>query len=140
MVQSPIFQSPTGSALQMGSRTMTLTSAGQVQALDALFASPKFVGCYQQYVQALVAGAAPGAVAQVQSVTLPQPSSVQSYGVVTTYVIPGAGTEVVGEAYMLGGRLVSVLQPTTNGPAVPGDVFTQAYDAMSGRMSAAAGR
>ena len=89
---------------------------------------------------ALAAGAVPGATAQVQSVTLPQPSGVQSYGVVTTYTIPGSGTEVVGDAFMLGGRIVSILQPTTNGPAIPGDVFTQAYDAVSGRVSAAANR
>ena len=105
-----------------------------------VFTSPTFASCYQQYVGALVAGAVPGATAVAQSVTLPQPTSVQSYGMVTTYTIPGVGTEVVGDAYLLGGRIVSVLQPTTNGPAVPGDVFTQAYDAVSGRMSAAAGR
>jgi len=140
LVQSPVFQDPTGSALEMGSRTMTLTSPGQVQALDGVFTSPKFVGCYQQYMGALVAGAVAGATAQVQAVTLPEPPAVQSYGVVTTYTIPGSGTEVVGDAYMLGGRSVSILQPTTNGPAVPGGVFTEAYDAVSGRVSAAASR
>jgi hypothetical protein len=105
-----------------------------------VFTSPKFVGCYQQYMGALVAGAVAGATAQVQAVTLPEPPAVQSYGVVTTYTIPGSGTEVVGDAYMLGGRIVSILQPTTNGPAVPGGVFTEAYDAVSGRVSAAASR
>jgi len=140
LVQSPTFQSAAGSSFEMGSKTMTLASPGQVQALDAVLANPKFDGCYQQYATALAAGAVPGATAAVQSVTLPAPTQVQSYGIVTTYTLPGQGTEVVGDAWMLGGRVVTVLSPSTDGPAISSTVFTQAYDAVVGRVAAAAGK
>jgi len=138
MVPSPTFQSPAGTAMEMGSKTMTLASPGQVQALDAIFTNPKFDLCYQQYAGSLAAGAVTGATAQVQPVTLTGPAGVQAYGVITTYALPGAGTEVVGDAYLLGGRIVTVLQPSTNGPAIPGEVFTPAYDAVVARVAAAA--
>ncbi len=140
LVQSPTFQSAAGSTVEMGSKTMTLASPGQVQALDAVFTNPKFDACFQQYAGAVAAGAVPGATAAVQPVTLTGPTGVQAYGVVTTYTLPGAGTEVVGDAYMLGGRVVSILTPSTNGPAIPGDVFSPAFDAVAGRVAAAAGK
>ncbi len=138
LVQSPTFQSAAGTAMEMGSKTMTMASPGQVQALDAVFTNPKFDVCFQQFVSALAAGAVPGATVQVQPVTLTGPAGVQTYGVVSTYTLPGTGTEVVGDAYMLGGRVVTELQPSTNGPAIPGGVFTPAYDAVVGRVAAAA--
>ncbi len=138
LVQSPIFQSAAGSSFEMGSKTITMASPGQVQALDGVFTDAKFDTCYQQYAAALAAGAVPGATAAVQPVTLPSPAGVQSYGLVTTYTLPGAGTAVVGDAWMLGGRVVSVLQPTTSGAAIPGAVFTPAYTAVVGRVAAAA--
>ena len=61
----------------------------------------------------------------------------QTYGVVTTYTVPGAGTQVVGDAYILGGRVISVVQPSTNGPAIPVSVFTPAFDAVAARVAAA---
>ena len=102
----------------MGSRTMTLTSPGQVQAVEPVFTNPKFDACYQQYLSALAVGAVAGATVAVQPVTLGAPTGVQTYGVVSTYTIPGAGTEVVGDAFILGGRAVTILQPSTNGPAI----------------------
>ena len=140
LVQSPMFQGAAGSAFEMGSKTMTLASPAQVQALDAVFTNPKFDTCYQQYMGALATGAVPGATAQVQPVTLNGPPGVRSYGVVTTYTLPGAGTEVVGDAYLLGGRVVTVLQPSTSGAAIPADVFTPAYDAVAARVAAASGK
>ena len=138
LVQSPMFESAAGSSLQMASRTTTMTSAGQVQALDAVFANPKFVTCFQQYRTTLAQAVVPGATVAVQAVTLTAPKGVQSYGVVSTYALPGAGTEVVGDAYLLGGRVVTVIQPSTNGGVIPSDVFALAYDSVSGRVAAAA--
>ncbi len=140
MAQSPTFLSAAGSSLEMGSKTMTLASPGQVEALDGIFTNPKFDGCYQQYASALAAGTVSGGAAQVQPVTLSGPTGVQAYGVVTTYTLPGSGTEVVGDAYLLGGRVVSILQPSTSGAAIPGDVFTPAFDAVAGRVAAASSR
>ena len=140
LVQSPTFQSAAGSTVEMASKTTTLGSPGQVQALDAAFSSPKFVPCYQQYVGTMVAAAVAGSTAQVQSVTLNGPPGVQTYGVVTTYTVPGAGTQVVGDAYILGGRVISVVQPSTNGPAIPVSVFTPAFDAVAARVAAASNK
>ena len=138
LVQSPMFQSAAGSSFQMASRTTALASPGQVQALDAVFTNPKFASCYQQYETSLVQAAAPGATASVQPVTLTSPTGVQSYGMVTTYTVPNAGTEVVGDAYLLGGRVVSVIQPSTNGAAIPASVFAPAYNAVASRVAASA--
>jgi len=137
LVQSPAFLSAAGSSFEMGSKTMTMASTGEVQALNSVFTNPKFPACYQQYMGALAAGAVPGATVQVQPVTLGGPAGVQAYGIVSTYALPGAGTEVVGDAYMLGGRVVSILQPSTNGPAIDSSVFTPAFDAVAGRVATA---
>ncbi len=137
LVQSPEFQSAAGSSFEMGSRTAMLSSAGVVQAFDAIFTNAKFVPCYQQYQATLVAAAVPGSSVQVQPVTLIGPPGVESYGVVSTYTVPGTGTEVVGDAFILGGRVVTELQPSTNGPSIPGAVFVPAFDAVAGRVAAA---
>jgi hypothetical protein len=136
LVQSPMFESASGPAFEMASRTTTMASPGQVQALDAVFTNPKFDLCYQDFRTALAQGAVPGASVQVQPVTLTAPKGVTTYGMVSTYSLPGVGTEVVGDAYLLGGRVVTVIQPSTNGPAIPSDVFAPAYDAVAGRIGA----
>jgi hypothetical protein len=137
LVASPTYQSAAGSSFEMASRTAMLSSAGEVQALDNVFTDPKFDLCYQQYEGALAAAAVPGATVQVQPVTLGGPTTVQSYGVVSTYTLPGVGTEVVGDAYMLGGRVISELQPSTNGPSIPGPVFAPVFHSVVGRVAAA---
>jgi hypothetical protein len=43
---------------------------------------------------------------------------------------------VVGDAYMVGGRIEATLQPSTHGVPVPSDAFGSAYNAMLGRISA----
>ena len=138
LVQSPMFQSAAGSSFQMASRTTASSSSGQVQALDSVFTDPKFDTCYQQYQSLLIQAAAPGATASVQPVTLTSPTGVQAYGVVTTYTVPNAGTEVVGDAYLLGGRVVTVIQPSTNGAAIPASVFAPAFNAVASRVAASA--
>ncbi|HEX7459948.1 MAG TPA: hypothetical protein VF279_04905, partial [Acidimicrobiales bacterium] len=140
LVQSPMFASAAGSTVEMASRTTTLASPGQVQALNSVFTNPKFDLCYQQYRQTLAQAAVPGAAVQVQPVTLSAPTGVQSYGVVSTYTLPGSGTEVVGDAYVLGGRVVTVIQPSTNGAAIPSSVFAPAYNAVTGRVAASASK
>ncbi len=138
LVESPMYQSAAGTAFEMGSRTTVLGSAGQVTSLESLFTNPKFLECYQQYRTGLAAAAVPGATVTVQSVSLGGPAAVKSYGVVSTYELPGAGTQVVGDAYILGGRVVTTIQPSTDGAPIPADVFAPAYEAVAGRVAAAA--
>ena len=137
MMQSSTFQSATGGAFEMSSRTTTMTSPGQVQALNGIFTGPNFDSCFQQFRTAMARISVPGATVDVQPVTLTAPTGVQAYGVVSTYTLPGTGTEVVGDAYLLGGRAVTVVQPSTNGPAIPSDVFAPAFNAVAGRLAAA---
>ena len=140
LVESPVFQSAAGSSFEMASRTATLASPGQVQALNAIFTNPKFTLCYQQFQTALAAAAVAGSTAQVQPVTLTGPGGVQAYGAVTTYTVPGAGTEVVGSAFVLGGRVVTVITPSTNGAPIDAAVFTAAFNSVAGRVAAAASK
>ena len=136
LVRSPIFASAAGTSFEMASRTTTMTSPGQVQALNAAMASPKLVTCLQGYQSALAQAAVPGATVQTQPVTLPAPTGVSAYGIVSTYTLPGIGTQVVGNAFLLGGRVITVVQPSTNGPAIPAAVFSPAYGAVAGRVAA----
>jgi hypothetical protein len=136
LVQSPMFASAAGTSFEMGSRTTTMTSPGQVRALNAAIASSKLAPCLQGYQSALAQAVVPGATVQTQPVTLPTPTGVATYGVVSTYTLPGIGTEVVGDAFLLGGRVITVIQPSTNGPPIPADVFSPAYGAVAGRVAA----
>ena len=140
LVQSPMFASAAGSSFEMSSRTTTMTSPGQVQALNAVFTSPKFTFCFQGYHSALAQAAVPGATVVTQLVTLPAPTGVSTYGMVSTYTLPGIGIAVVGDAYLLGGRIITVIDPTTNGSGIPSDVFAPAYNAVAGRLAASASK
>ena len=136
LVRSPIFASAAGTSFEMASRTTTMASPGQVQALNAAMTSPKLALCLQGYQSALVQAAVPGATVQTQPVTLPAPTGVSAYGIVSTYTLPGIGTQVVGNAFLLGGRIITVVQPSTNGPAIPAEVFSPAYGAVADRVAA----
>ena len=103
----------------MSSRTATVASASQIRGLHGVLSSSRFVPCFGQYQSALAAAAIPGSTAQVQPVTLGGPSGVTSFGVVTTVASPSQGTEVVGDAFILGGRVLTVLQPVTTGAPIP---------------------
>lgn len=76
----------------------------------------------------------PGATASVQTVPLTAPAGVQTFAYLTTLTIPNQGSEVIGQAFMIGGRVESTLEPTTGGAAVPTDAFNSAYTAVSGRV------
>ncbi len=136
-VRSPNYASGTDPNIQMYSATTIMRTAAQSQALALPFQNPNFPNCYGQYQTTLVSAAVPGATAQVQVVTLSAPTGVQSFGYLTTLAIPNQGSEVVGQAFMLGGRIETRLQPSTNGPAVPSEAFNPAYDAVVGRIGRA---
>jgi hypothetical protein len=101
------------------------------------FANPNFANCFGEYQTALVSAAVPGATATVQVVSLAAPAGVKSFGYLTNLTIPNQGNQVVGEAFMVGGRIETRLEPTTDGPAVPSDAFNSAYNAIAGRIAAA---
>ena len=132
-----MFQSPTAPTIRMNSATRVMTTAAQAKALTTPFANTNFVSCYAAYQSSVVSAAAPGATAQVATVPLSAPTGVQSFGYLTTVTIPNQGSEVIGQAFMVGGRIESTLEPTTGGAPVPSDAFTPAYNAIAGRVALA---
>ncbi len=138
---SPVFASPGDPNIQMQSSTNVVKTPADAVADSTPFTKANFVPCFQQFETAAAAStAAPGTTAQVVSVPLTPPAGGQAFGYLTTLTIPGHGTEIVGSAFIVGGRIEATLQPTTNGPAVPSAAFTSAYNAMVGRVAAASHR
>ncbi len=134
---SPAFQSPTDPTIRMQSTTRVMATADQAKALATPFTNASFVACYTAYQSSVVSAAVPGATAAVETVPLAAPAGVQTFAYLTTLTIPNQGTEVIGQAFMIGGRIQSTLQPTTGGAPVPTDAFTSAYNAISGRVGLA---
>jgi hypothetical protein len=134
-VLSPTFASGAVPGIQMFSTTTVMSSAAGAQALAAPFNAANFATCFGQYQSALVAAAVPGSTAAVSTVVLTAPAGVKSYGYVTTFTIPGQGTQVVGEAFIIGGSTETRLEPSTNGPVVPATAFGPAYTNVVGRVA-----
>ncbi len=139
-VRSPSYASGSQPGLQMFSTTTVMSTPAQVQNLEAPFTNPNFASCYGQYQNSLVSAAEPGSSAQVQVVSLSAPAGVRSFGYLTTLTLPNQGSEVIGQAFMLGGRIETRLQPSTNGSPVPSDSFNSAYNAVVGRIGQALDR
>jgi hypothetical protein len=137
---SPTFQDASATGFQMHSTSSVMASAAQVQALATPFASTSFVPCYAQHQSAIVAAAAPGSVAQLEVVSLPAPAGVKAYGYLTSITTATGGKEVVGQAFIFGGRISALLEPTTDGPPVPSSAFVPAYNSMVARVAAASSR
>ncbi len=131
---SPSFRSPTDPTIAMHSVTRVMGSDAEAQALATPFTNANFQACYTAYQSSVVSAAVPGATAAVQTVPLTAPTGVQSFGYLTTLTIPNQGTEVIGQAFIVGGRIESTLEPTTGGAPVPTDAFTPAYNAIAGRV------
>jgi hypothetical protein len=132
---SPTFVEASDPGIQMHSMTTALGTSVEAQAFATPFESPNFAACYGQFERTVVAAATPGATAALQVVTLAQPAGVKSFGYITTVTSP-QGTQLFGQAFLIGGRLVTDLMPATNGPQIPTADFVPAYDAVSGRVAA----
>ena len=135
---SPTFQSPTGPAVAMSGRTTVLSDPAQIRTLGSTLTGPNFLPCLTQYEGTMIAGAVTGATVATRPVALPAPAGTQAVGVVSTYTLPGVGTEVVGQAFIFGGAVLSVMVPTTSGADIPADVFSAAYGRVAARVAAAA--
>ena len=139
IANSEIYQNGSDAGEQMSSQTRVMGSNAEAQALAAPFASPNFVTCFAAYETTLAAAAIPGSTAQVQPVTLVPPSGAQAYGYVTTLTVPGKGTFVLGDTYIVGGTVMSRLTPQTTGAPIPSAAFQQAFTAVAGRVAKQAG-
>ncbi len=137
---SPTFEQLANPTFQMFSTTDVLASAASVRPLTAALASPSFTTCFAQYQSALVAVSVAGGTAQVQAVALSAPTGVTAIGELTTVTLPGQSPFVVGQAFLFSGRIFTMLEPSTSGTSVPSDAFIPAYDAVTGRLAAAATR
>jgi hypothetical protein len=134
-VRSPSFQDGADPAIQMVSQSTVMQTTGDAQSLTAPFLNPNFATCYGQFQSSLVSSAVPGSTAQVQTVQLPAPVGVKAFGYLTTYSAPNQGSQVVGQAFLIGGRVETLLEPSTNGPPVPSGPFESAYHAVLGRLA-----
>ncbi len=134
---TPAFADGADTTIRMFSATRVMANTAAVGSLAAPFANTSFLTCFGEYQSVLASAASPGATAQVQVVGLAAPAGVQAYGYLTTITIPNQGTDIVGEAFLFGGRIESKLEPTTAGAQVPTSAFTPALNAMEGRIAAA---
>jgi hypothetical protein len=137
---SPVFQEAADSTIEMQSAVNIVKSATSAKADAAIFANSGFLKCFTQYQIASASALVPGTTATVQQVQLTAPKGGVAYGYITTFTVPTQGTRVVGDAYMVGGRIEATLQPSTHGVPVPSDAFGSAYNAMLGRISANVGK
>jgi hypothetical protein len=134
---SPTFQEGSDSSVRMASTSSVQTTVTDNQVLTGPFANPKFLSCYGQYQTALASALVPGSTAVVQAVALPVSPGVTTYAYLTTSTSPSKATSVAGEAFIFGGRDLTRLSPTTDGPPVPQGPFAQAYDSITARVAKA---
>jgi hypothetical protein len=120
--------------VQTLSSTRVIDSPADAQTLVAPFEATNFPTCFGQYQ----AAAAAPVTAQVQEVTLSAPPGVKAYGYVTTFTLSNQGTVEVGNAFIVGGRIATDLQPSAAGTSIPAADFTSAYKAVVGRVARAA--
>ena len=133
---SPVFQSPLSSQIEMQSAVNIVKTAADAKADATAFTRPGLIACFQQFQAASASALAPGTTAHVEQVTITPPTGGVAYGFITTFTVPNQGTRVVGDAYIIGGRIEATLQPSTHGPTIPSDAFDAAYNAMVARISA----
>ena len=135
---SPVFQSPLDSQIEMQSAVNIVKTAADAKADATVFTRPGLAPCFKQFQAASASAVAPGTTANVEQVTITAPTGGVAYGFITTFTVPNQGTRVVGDAYIIGGRIEATLQPSTHGPTIPSDAFSAAYNAVVARISASA--
>jgi hypothetical protein len=136
-VHSPVFGDPTVPTVQMYSTTaLVVTSATTSSSLEGALGSPKFPACFGQFQVATLAVPATG---QVQAVPLTAPAGVETYGYETLFTLADGSTETVGDAFMVGSGVVTLLQASTDGPSIPPEDFGPAFRAVSARVARASG-
>ncbi|MHB1710776.1 MAG: hypothetical protein ACYCV7_05155 [Acidimicrobiales bacterium] len=137
---SPVFQSQANSQIQFQSAVNIVKTAADAKSDAQVFNDPKFTQCFQQFQTASASALAPGTTAVVQPVRVAAPTGGVAHGFLTTFTIPKQGTRIVGDAYIVGGRIEATLQPSTHGVQIPSGVFNPVYSAMLGRIFANSGK
>jgi len=133
---SPVFAEVTNQNIAMQSATTIVKSAADAQQ-DALpFQKANFATCFGQFQTVEASAVTQGATVTVQPVSLSAPAGVSVYAYLST-VTEGSNSAILGNAFIIGGRIETTLQPSTNGPPVPSDAFNSAYTAIVGRVAAA---
>ncbi len=133
---SPTFAQTSDAAIQMSSTATVMRTAAEAQGTLAPFAAANFISCFTQFETSVFTALAPGTTVSVSQVTLTAPAGVTAYGYLSTVAVPGQGTRIVGNGYLVGGRVVATIDPLTNGPPVPSSAFNPAFDAMTRRIAA----
>ena len=135
VVRSPTFGEETVPTAEMYSQTaLVVASGGTSTSLGAALGSPKFPACFGQYQVAAVSVPATG---QVQMVPLTAPPGVKAFGFMTTFSLADGTSAIVGDAFMVGTGVLSLLQATTDGPSLSPTYFQPAFRAVAQRVAVA---
>ncbi len=132
---SPTFASAATPTTIANSHTTVVKTTSDATADTSPFTKPNFTSCFSQFQNASVAAQVAGGTATVTSVPLLAPTGVGAYGYLTTAKLPGQGTLLTENAFMIGGRTETGLTIQTTGASVSTDVFDSAYTAIVQRVA-----
>jgi hypothetical protein len=132
---SPTFATAATPVTVVGSHTTVVRTAGDATADAVPFTKPNFTSCFSQFQSASVAVQASGGSSQTTAVPMFAPNGVSTFAYTTTATLPGKGTVLTDEVFMIGGRVETSLTFQTTGAPVSSDALDSAYMAMVQRVA-----
>lgn len=134
---SPTFATASSPATIVGSHTTVVKTAADATADAVPFTKPNFASCFGQFQNASAAVQVSGGTAQTSEFALFAPTGVGTYAYTTTTTLPGQGTILAENIFMIGGRTETGLTFQTAGTTVSSDAVDSAYTAMVQRIAGA---
>jgi hypothetical protein len=134
---SPTFATASSPATIVGSHTTVVKTAADATADAVPFTKPNFTSCFSQFQNASAAVQVSGGTAQTTEFALFAPTGVGTYAYTTTTTLPGQGTILAEDIFMIGGHTETGLTFQTDGTSVSSDAVDSAYTAMVQRVAGA---
>ena len=132
---SPTFATASSPATIAGSHTTVVKTAADATADAVPFTKPNFTSCFSQFQNASAGVQVSGGTAQTSEFALFAPTGVSTYAYTTTTTLPGQGTILAEDIFMIGGRTETGLTFQTAGTSVSSDAVDSAYTAMVQRVA-----
>jgi hypothetical protein len=132
---SPTFATASSPATIVGSHTTVVKTAADATADAVPFTKPNFTSCFSQFQNASAAVQVSGGTAQTSEFALFAPTGVSTYAYTTTTTLPGQGTILAEDIFMIGGHTETGLTFQTDGTSVSSDAVDSAYTAMVQRVA-----
>jgi hypothetical protein len=120
-----------------GSHTTVVKTTADATADAAPFNKPNFTTCFSQFQNGSAGVQVKGGTAQTSEFVLFAPTGVSTFAYTTTTTLPGQGTILAENIFMIGGRSETGLTFQTAGTAVSSDAVDSAYTAMVQRIAGA---